>query len=122
MRKKLDFICCGKSLLVDSSPKWVECDCGEVKIDFGESCTRIIGDRTKLISTCVMDECDELWIDKMNLFSFITRENNTCFILDEEYYVELRDGYSFFLYNTKGFIGKYTHMKHAYKRFKKEIK
>lgn len=122
MRKKLYFICCGKHLLVNNTPQWVECDCGEVMIDFGVSYTRVIGKPNNITITQVMEKCDEVWIDKMNLFSFTTRENNSCFILDKGYYVELRDGYSFFLYSTKGFIGKYAHMKHAFKRYKKEIK
>ena len=69
----------------------------------------------------LMSDADIATITEYNLFEFKTLENNTCFILDSEYYVEMRDDVNFFLYSNEGFVGRFSRIKHAMKRWKKEV-
>lgn len=64
----------------------------------------------------------EEYAQKRGMIQFLTKEGKHAFAVDSEYYIESRDGKNLFLYSAKnGFIGRFSKMKHAYKRYKKEL-
>ena len=115
------FNCCNTERIYVSDGEFHMCECGKSGFDKGNAgyCRRL-GSPDNLEIIPIMCDADVATVTKYNLFKFKTLEDNTCFILDSKYYVEMRDGINFFLYSNEGFIGKFSRMKHAMKRWKKE--